>query len=73
MSLKNVTPGDKAPEAFNVVIEIPMHGDPIKYEVDKQSGALFVDRELVCGLDEAGHVAPICAIIRREGLHELGT
>ena len=44
MSLKNVTPGDKAPEAFNVVIEIPMHGDPIKYEVDKQSGALFVDR-----------------------------
>ena len=44
MSLKNVTPGDKAPEAFNVVIEIPMHGDPIKYEVDKESGALFVDR-----------------------------
>ena len=30
MSLKNVTPGDKAPEAFNVVIEIPIHNDPIK-------------------------------------------
>ena len=44
MSLHNVTPGAKAPEAFNVVIEIPMNADPIKYEVDKESGALFVDR-----------------------------
>lgn len=44
MSLDNVTPGSKVPEAFNVVIEIPMNGDPIKYEVDKESGAIFVDR-----------------------------
>jgi len=44
MSLYNVTPGAKAPEQFNVVIEIPMNADPIKYEVDKESGALFVDR-----------------------------
>jgi inorganic pyrophosphatase len=44
MSLHNVTPGDKAPEEFNVIIEIPMNGDPIKYEVDHESGALFVDR-----------------------------
>jgi len=44
MSLNNVTPGSKAPDAFNVIIEIPMNGDPVKYEVDKESGALFVDR-----------------------------
>jgi inorganic pyrophosphatase len=44
MSLHNVTPGSKAPEQFNVIIEIPMNADPIKYEVDKESGALFVDR-----------------------------
>jgi len=44
MSLHNVTPGAKAPEEFNVVIEIPMNADPIKYEVDKATGALFVDR-----------------------------
>jgi inorganic pyrophosphatase len=44
MSLHNVTPGAKAPDEFNVVIEIPMNADPIKYEVDKASGALFVDR-----------------------------
>ena len=44
MSLHNVTPGQKAPDEFNVIIEIPMNGDPIKYEVDHESGALFVDR-----------------------------
>ena len=44
MSLHNVTPGAKAPAEFNVIIEIPMNADPIKYEVDEDSGALFVDR-----------------------------
>jgi inorganic pyrophosphatase len=44
MSLDNVTPGQKVPECFNVIIEIPMNADPIKYEVDKETGAIFVDR-----------------------------
>ena len=44
MALDKVKPGDKAPDAFNVIIEIPMNADPIKYEVDKESGAIFVDR-----------------------------
>jgi inorganic pyrophosphatase len=44
MSLHNVTPGVDAPAEFNVIIEIPMNADPIKYEVDEASGALFVDR-----------------------------
>ena len=44
MSLDNVTPGKKAPDFFNVIIEIPMNADPIKYEVDKETGAMFVDR-----------------------------
>jgi inorganic pyrophosphatase len=42
MSLHNVGPG--APTEFNVIIEIPMNADPIKYEVDEETGALFVDR-----------------------------
>ena len=46
MSLNNVPPGSKLPETFNVVIEIPAEADPIKYEVDKDSGAVFVDRFL---------------------------
>lgn len=44
MSLLNVPPGSKTPDEFNVIIEIPMNADPVKYEVDKESGAIFVDR-----------------------------
>jgi inorganic pyrophosphatase len=42
--LNYVTPGDKAPEQVNVIIEIPAHSEPVKYEVDKSSGAMYVDR-----------------------------
>ena len=44
MSFDKVPPGKNAPESFNVIIEIPMNADPVKYEVDKESGAIFVDR-----------------------------
>ena len=32
------------PDEINVVIEIPMNANPVKYEIDKESGAIFVDR-----------------------------
>ena len=44
MSFEKVPSGRDLPNDFNVIIEIPMNADPIKYEVDKESGALFVDR-----------------------------
>lgn len=44
MSLDLVSPGKNVPDAFNVIIEIPMNADPVKYEVDKDTGAIFVDR-----------------------------
>ena len=44
MGLDRVNSGRALPDDFNVVIEIPMNADPIKYEVDKESGAIFVDR-----------------------------
>lgn len=44
MSLKNVPAGKALPDDLYVVIEIPANADPIKYEVDKDTGALFVDR-----------------------------
>jgi inorganic pyrophosphatase len=44
MSLDKVTPGKNAPKEFNVIIEIPMNADPVKYEVNKETGAIFVDR-----------------------------
>ena len=44
MSLHNVSPGERAPAEFNVIVEIPMNADPVKYEIDEESGAMFVDR-----------------------------
>ena len=46
MNLDRVTAGSDLPNDFNVIIEIPMNADPIKYEVDKETGAVFVDRFL---------------------------
>src|SRR5438105_15874564 len=44
MNLDRVSAGKDVPNDCNVVVEIPVHGDPIKYEVDKETGAVFVDR-----------------------------
>ncbi|MDF1588713.1 MAG: inorganic diphosphatase [Gammaproteobacteria bacterium] len=44
MSLNLVSSGKNLPDDINVIIEIPSHSDPVKYEVDKETGALFVDR-----------------------------
>ena len=46
MSLNLVPTGKNAPDEVNVIVEIPMGGEPIKYEIDKDSGAVFVDRIL---------------------------
>ena len=39
-----VSSGKNVPDEINVIIEIPAHSDPVKYEVDKETGAMFVDR-----------------------------
>jgi len=44
MNLERVTAGRDVPNDVNVIIEIPMNADPVKYEVDKRTGAVFVDR-----------------------------
>ena len=46
MALEHVPTGRDVPNDVNVVIEIPMNSEPVKYEVDKASGAIFVDRVL---------------------------
>ena len=46
MALAQVPAGRDIPNDFNVIIEIPMNSEPVKYEVDKASGAIFVDRVL---------------------------
>ncbi|ATX80348.1 inorganic pyrophosphatase [Mariprofundus aestuarium] len=44
MDITKIPVGADAPNDINVVIEVPQHADPIKYELDKTSGAVFVDR-----------------------------
>src|SRR5690348_18463937 len=46
MGLELVSTGRNVPEEINVVVEIPKDAEPVKYEVDKASGAIFVDRVL---------------------------
>jgi inorganic pyrophosphatase len=50
MNLDRVDSGRDIPNDFNVIIEIPMNADPIKYEVDKETGALFVDRFMMTSM-----------------------
>ena len=44
MNLDRVNAGNNVPNDVNVIIEIPANSDPVKYEVDKETGAMFVDR-----------------------------
>ena len=46
MRIDLIPTGKNPPEDLNVIIEVPAGGEPVKYEFDKASGALFVDRIL---------------------------
>ena len=46
MRIEAIPVGKNPPEEINVIIEVPVGGEPIKYEIEKESGALFVDRFL---------------------------
>jgi inorganic pyrophosphatase len=46
MNLDAIAIGASPPDEINVIVEVPLGGEPIKYEIDKASGALFVDRFL---------------------------
>lgn len=46
MRIDMITVGENPPENLNVIIEVPTGGEPVKYEFDKESGALIVDRIL---------------------------
>ena len=46
MRIEAIPTGTNPPDDINVIIEVPVGGEPIKYEMDKASGTLFVDRFL---------------------------
>ncbi|MET0545737.1 MAG: inorganic diphosphatase [Caulobacterales bacterium] len=55
MNLDAISIGKNPPFDVNVVIEVPIGGEPIKYEMDKASGALFVDRFLYTAMRYPGN------------------
>lgn len=55
MNLDAIPIGTNPPEDVNVIIEVPVGGEPIKYEMDKKSGALFVDRFLYTSMRYPGN------------------
>lgn len=46
MRIEAIPIGNTPPHDVNVIIEVPIGGEPIKYEIEKESGTLFVDRFL---------------------------
>lgn len=46
MDMSKISIGENAPHDVNVIIEVPLGSEPIKYEIEKESGAVFVDRFL---------------------------
>jgi inorganic pyrophosphatase len=55
MRLEAISIGSSPPEEVNVVVEVPVGGEPIKYEMDKESGALVVDRFLYTAMRYPGN------------------
>ncbi len=55
MRIDAVSLGKNPPEEVNVIIEVPIGGEPIKYEMDKESGALVVDRFLYTSMRYPGN------------------
>jgi inorganic pyrophosphatase len=55
MRIDAIKIGKNPPDDVNVIIEVPLGGEPIKYEMDKDSGTLFVDRFLYTAMRYPGN------------------
>jgi inorganic pyrophosphatase len=67
MRLDAIKIGNNPPEDVNVVIEVPIGGEPIKYEMDKEAGALFVDRFLYTPMRYPGNYGFIPHTLSEDG------
>ena len=67
MLLNEIPIGDDPPNDINVVIEVPVGGQPIKYEMDKKSGALFVDRFLYTSMVYPGNYGFVPHTLSEDG------
>ena len=55
MLIDKISPGKNPPDDVNVLIEVPIGGEPIKYEIDKEAGVLVVDRFLYTAMRYPGN------------------
>lgn len=67
MLIDAISIGKNPPEEVNVIIEVPLGGEPIKYEMDKASGALFVDRFLYTPMRYPGNYGFIPHTLSEDG------
>lgn len=67
MRLDAISIGKNPPQEVNVVIEVPIGGEPIKYEMDKESGALIVDRFLYTAMRYPGNYGFIPHTLSEDG------
>ena len=55
MRIDAISPGNNPPKEVNVIVEVPVGGEPIKYEMDKEAGTLVVDRFLYTSMRYPGN------------------
>jgi inorganic pyrophosphatase len=67
MRIEAISIGRNPPEEVNVIIEVPIGGEPIKYEMDKEAGALVVDRFLYTAMRYPGNYGFIPHTLSNDG------
>ena len=67
MRIDQIPVGKNAPDDVNVIIEVPIGGEPIKYELDKASGALVVDRFLYTAMRYPGNYGFVPHTLSEDG------
>src|SRR5258706_137909 len=67
MRLDAISIGRDPPPEVNVVVEVPVGGEPIKYEMDKNAGTLVVDRVLYTAMRYPGNYAVIPHTLSDDG------
>jgi inorganic pyrophosphatase len=67
MRIDAISTGKNPPEDVNVIVEVPVGGQPIKYEMDKEAGALVVDRFLYTPMTYPGNYGFVPHTLSEDG------
>ena len=67
MNIDAISVGKNPPHEVNVIVEVPLGGEPIKYEMDKEAGALVVDRFLYTPMTYPGNYGFVPHTLSEDG------